>query len=581
MTMVMGTTFTRREDGSELELHPDRSLAADRSPRMILGFDTEDDGRGNPFLWCFTHQHGTWSTTHQGDAIQYVATLAYLKDRPTFWATNLEYDLVNLFGTERIREVGLRFGRSALCGASFRGVKFRDTVRHVPVGVAEWGAMLGLKKREARLFDPNAKRTARQYLNRCVRDATITYRAGVFLTETYAKLGLKVPKMTLASAALEIWRTQHWRREIHRPSAGVWRAGLGAYHGGRCQAFALGRFQDVKVIDAASMFPWAMTCAPLPLPWGLVRHSRRNILGSDLGLYRVSVRRLRGPGLNVLPVRTRAGTVYPFGRWEGWYVGEEVVAARARGYECKVLESYEFSENCRPFDSYIAKMFALKAASRGPARLMYKTLLNALYGKFSQQGRRVMAVPIERMVASKNPPLEWRPWCGLALYSIDAPAPPWSNNVWPAFITARARLRLLAEMEAIGRSSGRVLYCDTDSAAFQGDATYPSKAKAPGDFEDRGRFKEMLIVGKKEYALDLGRGRWEVHAKGIPESERMTYLRDGKASFERPVKIREGARSGETPNLWRIVTKQRRKKIATDRDGRVLVPEIQDEIVIP
>jgi hypothetical protein len=93
--------------------------------RVVAGFDTEDDGQGNPFLWCIVHDGGKWSSRNAGDFLQYVANMrAATKARGKtleVWATNLEYDLCNTFDASRMVEVGLRFGRSALVGASWRG----------------------------------------------------------------------------------------------------------------------------------------------------------------------------------------------------------------------------------------------------------------------------------------------------------------------------------------------------------------------------------------------------------------------------------------------------------------------------
>jgi hypothetical protein len=93
-------------------------------------------------------------------------------------------------------------------------------------------------------------------------------------------------------------------------------------------------------------------------------------------------------------------------------------------------------------------------------------------------------------------------------------------------------------------------------------ARYPRQATEAGKFELRGRFKSILIVGKKEYAIEDFDGKIELHAKGVPISVREDYLRTGKAEFKRPVKIMESTRSGGTPNVWRTVTKQRRVSYA-------------------
>lgn len=104
----------------------------------------------------------------------------------------------------------------------------------------------------------------------------------------------------------------------------------------------------------------------------------------------------------------------------------------------------------------------------------------------------------------------------------------------------------------------RVLYCDTDSVIYQGEGPrYVLSARNPGEFEARGEFKLAWIEGKKEYALRDSRGHWEPHIKGIPRAQRMHYLGTGRATFDRPVKMREAGRLKLQANVWRSVTKRR------------------------
>ena len=498
------------------------------------------------------------------------------------WCTNLEYDLCNLFDRNRISEVFLRFGRSYLCGARWRGVDFRDTVRHLPASVADLGELVGLRKKEGDLFKgkrptfPLSARMLAKYRTRCKRDAAITYQAAGRFYESYAAFGERA-RMTLASTALRIWQEKFWKREVRRPAPVIWQAALDAYHGGRTQAFAHGTFADVQVVDVASMYPWAMTVAPMPLPWGLMRRVPKGGTLQAFGVYRVKV--TSHLAIPRLPVRTDKGTIFPNGTWIGWYVGEELQAFARAGGRVAVLGGYEFGEKCDPFRGYVDAMFKRKQRSRGMARVMFKLLLNSLYGKFGQQGRQVRAVTVAKFIAMSPRPKDAREWNGLVIYSEDSAPPPWSNNVWCAFVTARARVRLVDEMNAIVREGGRVLYCDTDSVIFSGGSRrYPDRAPRLGAFERRGRYKNLLLVGKKEYALDCGRGRWLPIAKGVPFAERMRYLRTGVAEFDRPARMRESARQGLTVNVWRRVTKERRVRLekgVLQTDGTLATPTMK------
>lgn len=126
-----------------------------RTTRYVMGFDTEDDGKGNPYLFAFVSRDGSRYFWKRDKALFWLARFSYeikKNEKQTIeaWATNLEYDLINLFGEERIRELELSFGKSYLVGARWPeyGVIFRDTMRHIPVGVKALGEMVGLKKLE-------------------------------------------------------------------------------------------------------------------------------------------------------------------------------------------------------------------------------------------------------------------------------------------------------------------------------------------------------------------------------------------------------------------------------------------------
>jgi hypothetical protein len=546
-----------------------------RLRRYVVGFDTEDDGNGNPFLWAFVHAHGSvWCRTREEAQEVMLALVRKWKPRGyqvEVWATNLEYDMHNTFTLDQVASVAWHFGKSYLCAARWRGVEFRDTTRFLPVSVETLGEFLGIKKVHARMFADPKRRPSPEthwemYRARCVRDASITYHAAKFLHETAR--GFKVhARSTLASTALAIWKERFWKRNVVRPVPEVWNAAHAAYHGGRTQAFAAGTFGPVTILDVASMFPWAMTSAPLPLPWGLVSHARKGATILPNGVYLVDVTsRLDYPQL---PVRTDHGTIYPNGKWRAWYVGEELLAfLEHAGARAHVVRGYVFQESVRPFDGYVRTLFRRKSRARGLRREMFKRLLTGLYGKFGQGGAKVRAIPVSRFLTLDSAPVRARHWHGLVLYTQETMPPPWGNDVWPAFVTARARVRLAREMQRVRDRGGRVLYCDTDSIFYTGPGgRYATKAARIGDFELRGTRRRMLIVGKKEYALETSPGRWESHVKGVPLLQRYAYLMEGEASFERPTKMREAAVTGNRVNAWRTIKKVRRVDL---RNGAML-----------
>lgn len=532
--------------------------------REIFGFDTEDHGHGDPYFFALAGARGTYRAHTRTAFLEKLLEVRDATPRPLeLWATNLAYDLVNVFGRERIAEVSLSWGRADLVRARWRGIEFRDTIRHLPASVEDLGELVGLEK----IMELGAARG--------VRDASITRRFALKLSEIYGELGIRA-RTTLAATAYALWKERHWKAPVWRPRGDVWRAALESYYGGRTEPFALGRFRTVHVADVASMFPWAMTAAPLPLPWGACRWIRRPALKRH-GIFYARVRsELDVP---LLPYRSDDGLCFPNGRFEGWWTGEELAYFAACGGQLELLEGYVFAQSCDPFSSYVRQLFERKARSRGPAREIYKTLLNALYGKFSQQGTRIHSLPLEKFMAYKGSVSGFRVWNGIAIWREEADPPPWGNNVWPAFVTARARIALHRELSRIRAAGRRLLYCDTDSILYTGDPMgHRIKAERPGDFEHRETAVSAWIVGRKEYGLELEPGVWDLMAKGIPESQRAAYLETGRARFKRPTKLREAMAGRGEPNQWTEHKKERRVSYGQGRrqpDGDLVAPVIR------
>ena len=113
----------------------------------LCAFDTEDDSKGNCFLYNFYHvvskKHFTF--TDQIKALDFVCS----RPNTEFWAVNLEYDLNNLF-RDHMEMLEYCFAGSRLIYAELKEdrIKFLDTMNHWKFGVKAMGERLGMPKLE-------------------------------------------------------------------------------------------------------------------------------------------------------------------------------------------------------------------------------------------------------------------------------------------------------------------------------------------------------------------------------------------------------------------------------------------------
>jgi len=111
-------------------------------------FDTEDNSKGQVYWVNFFNGVEHVSFDNPDRAVEWL-----FSQEGEFWACNLEYDLINLFGPLMDQVCVLTYGGFGLLKASIYGkpVQFRNTLRHWPMTVEEMGVRLGYPKLP---FDP-------------------------------------------------------------------------------------------------------------------------------------------------------------------------------------------------------------------------------------------------------------------------------------------------------------------------------------------------------------------------------------------------------------------------------------------
>jgi len=290
-------------------------------------------------------------------------------------------------------------------------------------------------------------------------DCTILYQALRRFEEELLELGGSLA-YTIASTAMRLFRSRFLRHDIEIGDA-VNKAARAAYVASRVEVFRResgpGRGYDIN-----SSFPHSMSS---PLPGNPIRTGKALNLGGRLYLADVKVT-VPKSYLPPLPVRHADGRIFfPVGSWRQWYTSDDLELLLAEGGRIdKVFHSIEF-EPFTDLADYVKVIYGLRETEKDEfRRLVYKYLLNSLYGKFAErETKEYMVINPERTdtLDSDGKPLLRMISPGVFLGEQEVNN---SHSHVPiaAFITARSRALLFRYLKA-ATSRGRVWYCDTDS----------------------------------------------------------------------------------------------------------------------
>lgn len=510
---------------------------------LSLGLDSEDDGRGTPFLWCLT-THGGSDRRAYRSADEVRSALESLASRfdVEVWTTNLLYELVNLYWPEldRVYPTFNRAGR--VVAARLLGTKllFRDTVAFLPASVRELGKLVGLPKLDFDFKKP-PPRDSPEWERYCHRDALISVRAGEMIREGFVSIGVERLGHTAAGTSYKAFASRcHYPRE-HDDWC------KGAYHGGRVETFRVG-FVNGPVFrwDVRSMYPSAML-GKFPMPGSATPGWRE---GEHAWVKaRVFVPKHLDPA--PLPVKRFGRLIFPVGTFDGEWCGEELELAMTLGVRVfKVHEARTWRASCRPFETWIRTLWQLRQRG-GALKLGAKIAANSLYGKFGQGKSRI--------VIRSGSALPYRWGSKYTFGTVDAEGyPECTRYAWAALITARARMRLDALLRAC---DGGAIYCDTDSVFSTRDALTQFEGENLGQLERLATCDAVEILAPKVYRMRFG-GEWDYRTKGFSLALADDAINEAESLFSKgvfkakmPLGFRQALRLDKRPHVWDYQTK--------------------------
>jgi len=381
-------------------------------------------------------------------------------------------------------------------------------------------------------------------------------------------------QMTVAANAMQLFRRAYLTKEIGTSDSVNERARK-AYFASRVEVFN-SDCVDSYYYDINSSFSYAMIypapgelCASYSkLPDRLLQKPFDNPFMADCSFT------VADSYLPPIPTRIGGRVFFPVGSWRSWITSVDLdLILKEGGKINKVYEVMEF-EPFHDLSNYATDLYNKRKASTDDfERIVYKYMLNSLYGKFaeSSEKQRMHIDPSEKVLNrikkkfGQQAMLMPKVWVEV----VNVPVPHMHVPI-SAHITAIARRNLFEHMK---KSNNDVHYCDTDG--FSTTHKYRT-GKELGDLKLEKKEVSADYIGPKVYkmrCLELNsKGKWErktiTKAKGFSlgsgdEAEkRFDMLVSGREiKVDRMSRIRENFKRGTVAPNESTITKALRTVI--------------------
>ena len=311
-----------------------------------------------------------------------------------------------------------------------KAIRMIDSLNYFSSSLQALGDATGLAKLEmpdmpiqTENIEPNAK-----WVEYCWRDVEIVKDAVLMFRDFVLTNDLGTMQNTLASQSMTAFKHRFMTHKIlvHQDSLAL-KLERESYHGGRTEAFYNGVIgETVYKLDINSQYPAIMAngsfSASLVASWAIYHAESFNAaIDAGRGLVARCLVETDQACYGVIdPVKHRL--IFPIGRFWTTLSTPEIRYALDCGHILKVTQwaEYEREPFFAQFDEHIyTQRTAYRAAGNQTFDYLCKILLNSLYGKFGQTGRR---------------------WEETLDYHVDNPAETWSEDAKGNIIKLRQRL---------------------------------------------------------------------------------------------------------------------------------------------
>jgi hypothetical protein len=399
-----------------------------------------------------------------------------------------------------------------------------------------------------------------------LRDAEITFRLFTALRVRFKEsTGVDiVESKTPAGASAAAFRRLHVKRgRLYCDDNDARRAALFGTWGGRAEVFERGRLKgEFTEYDISSAYPrsvLALGKLPVQGSW----RELRNLQG--LGKWRGGFLHVRfgfrtGTRFPCLPVNCQEFLLYPL-EGRSWATLDEVKLALEMGARVSLLEGRVYRDGTRALADYMQWALDSRAKVTGAAQTMFKLLANSLIGKFAQAIDKIPLGEYWRIAEEGGFCLDElfelspRELQALGVKSTVSLGPVFMPE-WNGLITGRTRATLGRMLNA----ATRPIYCHTDSvwarALPANDFGLPVERKICGEaVVIRTRFAALGLPATFKRARS-GAAHVAHHSVwNLVTACQMLSRFDGRDfsrhyPIDRPLRVREAARSGRVPGSW-------------------------------
>ena len=530
----------------------------------FAGFDVETYGNDNKFLMCGLYFDNKYLSFYDQEEFYYFLKTA-MKGY-TLVATNLAFDLTATFlNTKHWDEfVSISNGGMMLSSKNKKlKIQFMDTLSWHKASVKQLGEIVGIPKLEHPTFLGQKPKNEEEtnILNEYNKaDCEISCKFAEWFQDTIISLGGKL-KITIASTSLDVWRRNFQTQVLIKEDEVIRKQGkiskerlkdkiFKAYYGGRTEVLQRGTFKNLNYYDFNSLYPSVML-GNLPLPNSvsyLPKGSLTSIFNRE-GVSEVTIE-YDGDELPLLPYRQDGKLLFPKGIMRGYWTHVELRTAIKFGYKLhEVHETIEYSMSFMPFNDYISKLYAMRLKAKknkSSEQIIYKLLMNSLYGKFGEKMHKVTfdfdfnTISEEELKTLKEEHYDKDIKVnddGKAYFTFDEECN--SAHIFPilpTYITALGRIKLWD----VARKHNPV-YMDTDSIITEDTLPFSNKI---GELDCEYRVDNGIFIKPKMYMFTDGE-KEIVKLKGVPRITRekmLEVLKGNSVSYTKFVKLKEGIR---------------------------------------